>query len=391
MRRLAIVTGTRAEYGLLRPLLAALAERTDRVEAGLLVTGTHLAPEFGRTVAEIEADGWPIWARVDALLAGDSPAAICKSMALTSIGMSDALERCRPDLLVGLGDRYELLAAAQAAMVHRIPIAHLHGGETTEGVIDEAIRHAVTKMAHLHFTSAEPYRQRLLRMGEASERVFTVGALGLDNILGMALPDRAALEGELGLALPPGRPLILATYHPVTLSGDSPAAAVEAMLAALDILGDHTCILTYPNADTHSRDVLESLRRHAAARPDRVLLVPSLGVRRYLGLMRLADAVIGNSSSGIIEAPSLGVPTIDIGDRQQGRLRAASVIHCTDDAPAIGRALLCSQEPGFRTLARRVANPYGDGHAAPRIAERLATTALDGLLRKRFNDGEGTP
>lgn len=390
MRRLAIVTGTRAEYGLLRPLLAALAGRVDRVEAGLLVTGAHLAPEFGRTVTEIEADGWPIWARVEALLGGDSPTALCKSMALTTIGMSDALERCRPDLLVGLGDRYELLATVQAAMVHRIPVAHLHGGEATEGLIDEAIRHAVSKMAHLHFTSAEPYRQRLLRMGEAPERVFTVGALGIDNILSQPAPDRATLEMELGLALPTHRPLILATYHPVTLDAGSPATAVEAMLSALDRLGDITCVLTYPNADTLGRDILEPLRRYAARRAGRALLVPSLGVRRYLGLMRLADAVIGNSSSGIIEAPSLGVPTIDIGDRQRGRLRAASVLWCPAEAEAIAETLRRSQEPGFRAMARGVVNPYGDGRSAPRIADRLADTPLDGILIKRFHDGSGT-
>jgi UDP-hydrolysing UDP-N-acetyl-D-glucosamine 2-epimerase len=386
MRRLAVVTGTRADYGLLRPLLTALAERSDRVETGLLVTGSHLAPEFGRTVTEIEADGWPIWARIDALLAGDGPSAVCKSMALTTLGMSEALERCRPDLLVGLGDRYELLAAVQAAMVHRIPVAHLHGGESTEGLIDEAIRHAASKMSHLHFTSAEPYRRRLLRMGEAPDRVFTVGALGLDNILSQEAPDRRTLEAELSLALPADRPLILATYHPVTLDGRSPAVAVEAMLAALDTLGDPTCVLTYPNADTLGRDILEPLRRYAARRSGRVLLVPSLGVWRYLGLMRLADAVIGNSSSGIIEAPSLGVPTIDIGDRQKGRLRAASVLWCPEETEAIAEALRRSQEPAFRLLARTSVNPYGDGRAAPRIADRLASEPLAGLLAKRFHD-----
>lgn len=386
MRRVAMVTGTRADYGLLRPLLAALG-RIDQVEVGLLVTGSHLVPEFGRTVTEIEEDGWPIWARVEALLAGDSPDAICKSMALTCIGMSDVLARCRPDLLVGLGDRYELLATVQAAMVHRIPVAHLHGGEATEGLIDEAIRHAVSKMAHLHFTSTEPYRQRLLRMGEAPERVFTVGALGIDNILSQPVPDRATLEQELGMALPADRPLFLVTYHPVTLDATSPAAAVEAMLSALDGVGDVTCVMTYPNADTLGRDILEPLRRYALRRTGRVQLVPSLGVRRYLGLMRLANAVIGNSSSGIIEAPSLGVPTIDIGDRQKGRLRAPSVLWCPAEEGAIAATLHRSQEPEFRALARAVTNPYGDGQAARRIAERLVHEPLDGILRKRFHDG----
>lgn len=385
MRRLAIVTGTRADYGLLRPLLVALNE-IGQVDAGLLVTGSHLVPEFGRTVTEIEDDGWPIWARVETLLASDSPGAICKSMALTSMGMSDALVRHRPDLLVGLGDRYELLATVQAAMVHRIPVAHLHGGEATEGLIDEAIRHAVSKMSHLHFTSAEPYRQRLLRMGEAPERIFTVGALGIDNIVSQPAPDRATLEQELGMVLPTGRPLFLITYHPVTLDAASPAIAVEAMLSALEGLGDVTCVMTYPNADTLGRDVLEPLQRYAQRRAGRALLVPSLGVRRYLGLMRLADAVVGNSSSGIIEAPSLGVPTIDIGDRQKGRLRAPSVLWCPADEEAIAATLRRSQEPGFRALARAVVNPYGDGRAAPRIADRLAHEPLDGILIKHFHD-----
>ena len=386
MRKVAVMTGTRAEYGLLRPLIAELRQRPG-LEVGLLVTGTHLSPVHGHTVDEIEGDGFPVWARVDALLASDNASAICKTMALTCVGMSEAMAALKPELLVGLGDRYELMAAAQAAMVHRVPIAHIHGGETTEGAIDEAIRHAVTKMAHLHFVATDAYRDRVIRMGEAPDRVFTCGALGLDNVLGLDPASREELSARLGIELPIERPVFLITYHPVTLSDRSPAEAVGELIAALDDIDDAVCIVTYPNADTLGQEIVAPMRRFVDARPDRAVLVESLGARHYLSAIKIADAVIGNSSSSIIEAPSLGVPTVDIGARQAGRIRAESVISCEEDTRAISEAIRIARTADFRERARECVNPYGDGKAAPRIAERIASHPLDGILMKSIYDG----
>ena len=386
-RKVAVLTGTRAEYGLLRPLLIELLNRPT-LDIGLLVTGTHLSPEYGNTVEEIERDGFPIWARVDALLESDAPSAICKSMAMICIGMSDALAAQKPDILIGLGDRYELLATVEAAMIHRVPIAHIHGGEATEGLIDEAIRHAVTKMAHLHFVATEAYGERVIRMGESPGRVFVSGALGLDNIAGLEPLSREELSASLGIALPDSRLLFLVTYHPITLAERSPGAAVGEMLTALEKFDEATFIMTYPNADTLGRSILEPMQRFVAARPDRAVFVESLGVRRYLSAMKLADAVVGNSSSGIIEAPSFGVPTVNVGVRQAGRICADSVLSCEEDAAAIARAIRDSQTATFRQTARHCVNPYGDGKAAPRIADHIADHPLDGILMKSFYDGQ---
>jgi UDP-hydrolysing UDP-N-acetyl-D-glucosamine 2-epimerase len=380
-RTVCVVTGSRAEYGLLSPLLKGIAA-DPRLTLQLAVTGMHLSPEFGLTVRQIEADGFVPDARVDMLLASATPAGVAKSLGLGVIGFADALDRLRPDLLVVLGDRFEILAAAQAAMILRIPIAHIHGGELTEGLIDEAIRHSLTKMSHLHFVAAEPYRQRVIQLGEAPERVWTVGAPGLDSIRLIPCPSRAELSESLGFDLT--EPYFLVTYHPVTL--DPAGGGAVPLLAALAEFPGHRILFTGVNADPDNAPIREAIAAFAAARPGRVHAAVSLGQTRYLGALAHADAVIGNSSSGILEAPSLHVPTVNIGDRQRGRLRAASVIDASEDAVAIAAALRRALSGEFRAGLAAMQSPFGDGHASERMLEIIASHPLEGLLMKRFWD-----
>lgn len=380
-RRIAVVTATRAEYGLLQCLLERLRD-DELVELQLVVSGTHLSERFGLTVRQIEADGFNIAARVPLPLDDDSALGVTRALAAATTGLGEALQALSPDLVVLLGDRYEMLAAAQAAMVARIPIAHLHGGEATEGAIDEAIRHAISKMAQLHFVAAEPFRQRVIQLGEAPERIWTVGATGLDNIARVALLDEAALQADLGMAFQ--RPLFLMTYHPETLSQDAPGPALRAALEVLLETGG-SVVLTGANADAGSLSIRREAERLAAERPQRLRLVESLGVRRYLSLMAIADAVVGNSSSGLIEAPAMGTPTVDIGARQRGRPRAPSVLHCEADAPAIRAAVAQALSPAHRALAAQRQTPYGEAGAAERIAAVLRSHPLEGLLDKRFH------
>lgn len=382
-RKCCVVTGSRAEYGLLYRLLREI-EADPALELQVVATGMHLAPEFGLTVREIEQDGFPIAARVDMLLASDTPVAIAKSIGLGVIGCADTFDRLRPDIVVMLGDRFEMLAAAQAALTARIPIAHIHGGELTEGLIDEAIRHAITKMAHLHFVAAETYRRRVIQLGEAPERVFNFGAPGLDRLAEIDWLTRRELEADLGLAL--GSPLFLVTYHPVTLAADGPAAAMANLLAALDRFPAATVVFTLPNADTAGRAIVALIEGYIAAHPERSKAFASLGQRRYLSLMREADAVIGNSSSGLIEAPALKRATVDIGDRQRGRLKAASVIACPEETGAIVAAIEQALDAEFRAGLPAVVSPYGAGGASRRIARQLAATEIDGLIGKVFFD-----
>ena len=381
-RRIAVVTATRAEYGLLRPLLEIL-RADEAVQLQLVVSGTHLSERFGMTVRQIEADGFDIAARVPMPVEDDSVAGITRALAVATQGIGEAFARLSPEVVVLLGDRYEMLAAAQAAMVARLPIAHLHGGEVTEGAFDEAIRHAISKMAHWHFVAAEAFRQRVLQLGEAPERVWTVGATGLDNIAHIDLIPEAALSADLGLPLT--RPLWLVTYHPVTLQAADQGADMRTLLDALLDTGG-TLVVTGVNADPGSRAIREQAEACAARHPQRMRLVESLGVRRYLSLMAIADAVVGNSSSGLIEAPAMGTPTVDIGDRQRGRPRAPSVLHCENDAAAIRAALVLVRSDEHRALAARRQSPYGEAGAAQRIAAVLRSAPLDGILFKRFHD-----
>lgn len=382
-RKIAIFTAGRAEYGLLRPLIAEL-NSSKNLDIGLFVTGMHLSHEFGYTVQEIEKDGYPIWERLEGLLAGDSEAAICKSMGLTTIGVSEALQRHQPDLLVLLGDRYELLAAAQAAMIHKIPIAHLHGGEATEGLIDEAIRHSITKMSHLHFVSTDDYRRRVIQMGENPDRVFNTGAVGLDNILSLSAISQDDLEDDLGIDL--SKQTFLVTYHPVTLSNKPPRESVLELINALEHFEDSNFIFTHPNSDTNGREIVAPIEAFVARNKERSILVESLGVRRYLSVMKLAAGVIGNSSSGIIETPSFGIPTINIGTRQKGRVQADSVLNCEEISAEITAAIVKSQSSEFLKIAKACVSPYGDGKAAGRIAKEIEQASLDGILMKSFQD-----
>ncbi|MBA3935957.1 MAG: UDP-N-acetylglucosamine 2-epimerase (hydrolyzing) [Planctomycetes bacterium] len=382
-RRICVFTGTRAEYGILRPLLKALADQPS-FELQVLVSGAHLDPRFGETWRAIAADGYDISAKVDMQLTGDSPVAIGRSMGLGTIGFADALGRLAPDLAVVVGDRYEVLAFVQAALVARVPVAHIHGGEVTEGAIDESIRHAVTKLSHLHFAAAADYRRRIIQLGEAPERVFAVGALGLDALGRERLLEPAELEAELGLALSPG--LLLVTYHPATLGVLAPGAAAVALFAALDRFPELTVLVTGTNADTHGSEVVAATTAFLARNPARARGIASLGSLRYLSAMRHCLAVVGNSSSGIIEAPALGRPTVNVGTRQRGRLRAPSVIDCAEDEAAIVGAIRVAASPGAQRQAAEKISPYGHGGVAEKIVAVLLATDFPALTVKPFHD-----
>lgn len=367
MKKIAVFTGTRAEYGLLYWLLKDI-QKNDELTLQLVVSGMHLSPEFGLTYQQIEEDGFNIDAKVEILLSSDTSVGVAKSMGLGVLGFADALQRLQPEALVVLGDRFEALAAAQTAMIMRIPVVHLHGGEITEGAYDDAIRHAITKLSHLHCTAAEPYRQRVIQMGEAPERVHNVGAIGLDHLRRTKLLDIA----ELGQALsfPLQKPYFLVTYHPVTLANEPAEASFQALLDALDDFPDYQVILTYPNADDGGRKIIPLLNTYAAGRSN-ALAMPSLGQLRYLSAVKHATAVIGNSSSGIIEVPAFAVPTVNIGQRQKGRLAAASVIHCDANRLAINAAIKAAVSMHAKLAGKPAANPYGQGDASSRIINLL--------------------
>lgn len=367
MRRIAFFTSTRAEYGLLRPLMAEVAARPD-LALQVVASGTHLSEAHGATWREIVADGFPIDARVEMAIASDDAESVALSAAKVLSGVASALARLQPDVLVLLGDRYELLAAAQAAVLASVPIAHIHGGEATEGAIDESIRHAVTKLSHWHFAAAEPYAERIRQMGEAQDRVWNVGAPAMDNIAALEPVLKGELEDFLGLRL--RAPTLLVTYHPVTLEDDGGLSAMQALLAALDT-SRGSIVITGANADPGAGAIRASLQAFATDRPNRVALVESLGSRRYLSLMHHVDVVVGNSSSGLLEAPAIGVPTVDIGPRQQGRLRAPSVLHCGESATEISRALEVALSAEHRAISARRESPYGQPGASRRIVDLL--------------------
>jgi len=382
-RKICIVTGTRAEYGLLCWLMKAIAADPE-LQLHIIATGMHLSPEFGLTYRHIEADGFAIDYKVEMLLSSDTPVGIAKSMGLGVIGFADALHRLQPDMLVLLGDRFETLAAAQAALVARIPIAHVHGGETTEGAFDEGIRHAITKMAQWHFVAAELYRKRVIQMGEAPERVFDVGAPGLDHLANLEWLDRPELEAALDVPL--RKPLFVVTYHPVTLNGASPVVATEELLAALDQFPGATVIFTHSNADTGGRALIRCIEAWVDQHLDRARAFISLGQQRYLSLMREADAVIGNSSSGLIEAPALKKATVNLGDRQKGRLKATSVIDAPEKQASIVAAIREALSDEFRRTLAGTVSLYGDGDVSGRIKDILKSAPLS--VRKRFFDIE---
>ena len=385
-RRIGVVTGARSDYGHLRPVLEGVRRASD-LELVLFVAGMHLDPTFGSTAGEIEADGFAIDERVPMLEGGDSPEAIAASTGRGVEGFARAFARQRPDLLVVLGDRFEMLAAAVAALPFALPVAHIHGGEVSEGAMDNQIRHAITKLAHLHFASAEPHARRIAQMGEETWRIHAVGGPGIDRIAATAPLTREALAGELDL--PAAGRWLLVTFHPVTLEYRDTAAHVDELLAALEKT-DGTLIVTYPNADTSGWLIMERLEEFAARHTGRCRLVRNLGERVYLSLLRHADVMVGNSSSGLIEAPSFGLPAVNIGARQRGRLRGANVIDVEPTRDEILHGIETAQTPAFRARAREGGNPYGDGRAAPRIVDVLRTVPLDArLVQKRFSDGGG--
>lgn len=384
-RTICVVTGTRAEYGLLSRLMREIQQDSELV-LQVIATGMHLSPEFGLTYKLIEQDGFRIDAKVEMLLSSDTPVGIAKSIGLGVIGFADALDRLKPDILVVLGDRFEILAAVQAALVARIPVAHIHGGETTEGAIDEAIRHAITKMAHLHFPAAEEYAQRIIQLGEQPNRVFTVGAPGLDAIANLVPIERTALEQSLGFAW--HNPLLLVTYHPVTLAREDAAQAVRALFSAIEECGGVSVIFTKANADTDGRIINAMIDDFVAQHPERMVAFTTMGHERYISAMRYADVVVGNSSSGIIEAPFLKTPTVNIGKRQHGRLRAASIIDCGETKEEIAEALQRALSPEFRAVAEHATSPYGTGEASHAIKDILKTTDMQNLVVKQFYDNE---
>lgn len=382
MRKICIITGTRAEYGLLRWVMQGIKDDPE-LTLQIIATGMHLSPEFGLTYQVIEQDGFQIDRKVEMLMSSDTPVGIAKSMGLGLIGFADTLNELQPDIIVVLGDRFELFSAVSAALVARIPVAHLHGGETTEGAFDEALRHSITKMSHLHFVAAEAYRQRVIQLGEQPNRVFLVGGLGIDNIKRLQLLDRAALEVSLDFNMGPKNLLI--TFHPVTLEAATTLNQMEELLAALAALHDTQLIFTLPNADTDSRALIRMVKQfvseHINARA-----YTSLGQLRYFSCIAQVDGVVGNSSSGLAEVPSFKKGTINIGDRQRGRLQAESVINCEPNRVSIAAALKQLYSPLFQSSLSQVNNPYGEGGASAQVVKTLKHHSIAGIVKKTFHD-----
>jgi GDP/UDP-N,N'-diacetylbacillosamine 2-epimerase (hydrolysing) len=381
-RKICVVTGSRAEYGLLYWVLRELESAPD-LKLQLIATGMHLSNEFGLTVQQIEKDGFEIRQKVEMLLSSDSAIGITKSTGLGMIGFADAFDSLKPDIVLMLGDRFELLAAASAALFAVIPIAHIHGGEVTMGAFDDAIRHSITKMSHLHFTSTEIYRNRVIQLGEDPDRVFNVGAPGIDSIHRIKLMEKADLEVVLGLEL--GSRSLLVTFHPVTLEPGSARKYFEALLEALDQFEDVSLVFTKANADTEGRLINEMIDKYVADRASAVAYT-SLGPLKYLSVLKHVTGVVGNSSSGIIEAPSLKVGTINIGERQKGRIRAASVIDCKPTQESICEALELLFGAEFQESLRNVINPHGADDVSAKIVRVLQTISLADLTQKKFFD-----
>jgi UDP-N-acetylglucosamine 2-epimerase (non-hydrolysing)/GDP/UDP-N,N'-diacetylbacillosamine 2-epimerase (hydrolysing) len=382
MTRVAVVTVARSDYSILTPVLRRIVG-DPALDLELIVAGMHLAPEFGLTIKEIEADGFQIRHRVEMLLSSDTPLGTAKSMGLGLLGFAEIYAAHRPDTLLITGDRFEMFVATAAALPFRIPIAHIHGGELSEGAIDDAMRHAISKMSHLHFVSTEEYRRRVIQLGESPDRVIVSGAPALDNLRNFARPDAAELERRFGIDLAEA-PLIV-TFHPTTLEPDRTEPDLRALLSALDA-GGWPIVFTAPNADADGRRIGTEIARFAETRP-RTWFVANLGLNGYYGLLHYAAAMVGNSSSGIIEAASFGLPVVNIGNRQRSRLAGANVVHVAAEQEAIERAIKTVLDPAFRAGLLNGANPYGDGDAAPIIVEALRTVRwTPEFCAKRFHN-----
>lgn len=385
MRKICVVSGSRAEYGILRNLMAAIKADSE-LQLQVIATNQHLSKLQGETYKEIESDGFTIDYRVYMADddAPDNANSTAKSIGRGIGGFADAFDALRPDLLLILGDRYEMLAVASTALIYKIPIAHLHGGEITEGAFDDAIRHAISKMSHLHFTSTEAYRNRVIQLGEQPERVFNVGALGVENVMKNDFMTREDVENSLHFRL--SDKCFLCTYHPVTLSSMSPEVQVQNLLEALDDYKDHRIIFTYSNSDTNSRIIIKLIQAYVDRNADRCMFIPSLGQRRYFSALKYVTAVLGNSSSGIIEVPSFGIPTLDIGDRQKGRIAADSVIHCGYSVEEIKSGLAEVVKRANVSGRLNTSNPYHKEGTCSAILQTIKTYPLENLVQKSFYD-----
>jgi UDP-hydrolysing UDP-N-acetyl-D-glucosamine 2-epimerase len=383
MRKICVITGSRAEYGLLSSLMASV-KNDNTLQLQIIACNMHLSPEFGLTYKEIEKDGFVIDKKVEMLLSSDTSNGTTKSVGIGVIGFADAYEDLKPDLIVVLGDRYEILAAVTAALFYKIPVAHLHGGETTEGAYDDSIRHAITKMSHLHFTSTEDYRQRVIQLGENPQQVFYVGAIGIENIRNTKLLSKAELETSLGFTL--GDKSLMVTFHPVTLEHSTAEKQCANLLSALEKLKDYRIIFTLPNSDTDGRIIMQLISEFVASHKDRSIAFTSLGKIRYLSTLRYVTAVVGNSSSGIIEVPSFGIPTLDIGDRQKGRIAAKSVIHCGTSEQEITEGMKVVLSDKMREISEKRTNPYQKKGTVANIVEVLKNFPLDNIIQKSFYD-----
>lgn len=380
--KICVVTGTRAEYGLLYWLIKGIDEDPS-IDLQLIATGMHLSPEFGLTVSEIKKE-FKIDSEIEMLLSSDTPVGISKSIGLGTISFSEAYQRLDPDLLIVLGDRFEIFSAVTAAMISRIPVAHLHGGEATEGLIDEPIRHSITKMSHLHFTATEVYKKRVIQLGEHPKRVFNVGGLGVDNIKKLKLLDRASFEESINFKLI-GRSYLV-TFHPTTLEFASAEQQFGELLSALRSLTDVSIIFTKSNSDTDGRIINQLIDDFISENKQHAVAYSSLGQLRYISALSHVDCVIGNSSSGLAEAPSFNIPTINIGDRQRGRMKAESVIDCAPTKAAILEAIKMIDSEAFQSQLTQAKNPYGEGGASEKIIQIIKAYDFNDIIKKTFYD-----
>jgi len=381
-RKICVVTGTRAEYGLLYWLMKEIEEDKD-LELQLIVTGMHLSPEFGLTYKTIEKD-FKIDKKIEMLLSSDTSVGISKSMGLAQISFADAYEELQPDILVVLGDRYEIFSAVSSAMIARIPIAHLHGGETTEGAFDESIRHSITKMSHLHFTATEEYKNRVIQLGEHPSSVYNVGGLGIDNIKKLKLFSKEEFEESIDFKL--NEKNILVTFHPVTLENSTASKQFQNLLDAIDTLKNTNIIFTKANSDTDGRVINSMIDEYVSVNSEKSICFTSLGQLRYLSALEYVDAMVGNSSSGLVEAPSFKIGTLNIGDRQKGRIMANSVIDCNSDIDSINNGFKKLYSSDFKNILVNATNPYGEGGASKKIKEVIKDINLENILKKSFYD-----
>ena len=385
MKKICVVTGTRAEYGLLYWLLKEI-EADKELELQLIVTGMHLSPEFGLTYKEIEKE-FKINKKIEMLLSSDTSVGISKSMGLAQISFAESYDELKPDIVIVLGDRYEIFSATSAAMIARIPIAHIHGGEKTEGAFDESIRHCITKMSHLHFTATEEYKNRVIQLGENPSRVFNVGGMGIENIKRLKLLSKDEFEKSIEFKL--NIKNILVTFHPVTLENSTAKEQFQQLLDAIDELEDTNIIFTKANSDTDGRVINQMIDEYVTKNSHKSIVFTSLGQLRYLSALQYVDAVVGNSSSGLAEAPSFKIGTINIGDRQKGRIKASSVIDCEPNKDSILKSFEKLYSKEFQETLKTTINPYGNGCASKKIVEILKNVDLENILKKSFYDLRG--